>query len=214
MKKFLIGLVVLLGGLIGFIASRPSTYHVERSVEMNAPAPVAFDQVDSLKSWSAWSAWEKLDPAIEKTYEGPERGKGAAYTWRSQKVGVGKMTVLESEPSKHVGLELQFIKPWENTARADFTFEPAGSGTKVTWAMEGHSNFVAKAFGLFMDMDDMIGKDFEKGLAGLKDVSEAAAKKQAEEQAAAQAAAAQAAAAQAAAPEAAPAAGDPAAAKP
>jgi hypothetical protein len=121
------------------------------------------------------------------------------YSWKSEKVGTGKMTTLESEPSKHVGIELKFIAPFENTARADFAFEPAGpEATKVTWSMDGKNNFMGKLFGLFMDMDSMIGKDFEAGLAGLKSVAEADAQKRAAERAAAQAAAAQAAAAQAA----------------
>ena len=138
---------------------------------------------------------------MEKKYEGPERGAGAIYSWKSAKVGEGKMTTLESEPGKHVGIELKFIAPFANTARADFAFEPAGAdATKVTWAMNGKNNFMGKFFSLFMDMDSMIGKDFEAGLGALKTVAEADAQKRAAERAAAEAAAAQAAAAQAAAP--------------
>jgi len=198
MKKVAIGLAVALVALIAFVATRPDTYRVERSQEVATPPEVVFDHVDGYKAWPAWSPWEKQDPAMEKKYEGPERGAGAMYSWKSAKVGEGKMTTLESEPGKHVGIELKFIAPFENTARADFAFEPAGPGaTKVTWSMDGKNNFVGKFFGLFMDMDSMIGKDFEAGLSGLKAVAEADAQKRAAERAAAQAAAAQAAAAQA-----------------
>jgi hypothetical protein len=199
MKKIGIVVGVLVLGLIGFVATRPAHYHVERSQMVAAPADIAFDQIDVLKTWSSWSPWEKQDPSVEKTYSGPERGVGAAYEWSSQKVGKGKMTIVESTPAKRVALELHFIAPFENTARAEFTFAPAAEGTNVTWAMDGDNNFMGKFFGMFMNMDTMIGKDFETGLTGLKTVAEAATKKRAEDQAAAQAAAAQAAAAQAAA---------------
>jgi hypothetical protein len=199
MKKVGIVLGVLLVGLIGFVASRPAHYRVERSQTMAAPPEVAFEQVDTLKTWSSWSPWEKMDPGMDKTYTGPDHGVGAAYEWSSSKAGKGKMTIVESTPGKQVALDLHFIAPFENNAHAEFTFAPAEGGTNVTWAMAGDNNFMGKLFGLFMNMDDMIGKDFETGLSGMKTVAEAAAKKQAEDQAAAQAAAAQAAAAQAAA---------------
>ena len=199
MKKVGIVVGVLVLGLIGFVATRPAQYHVERSQMIAAPADVAFDQVDTLKTWSSWSPWEKMDPAIEKSYSGPEHGVGAAYQWSSQKVGKGTMTITESTPAKQVALDLHFIAPFENTAHATFSFAPAAEGTNVTWAMDGNNNFMGKFFGMFMDMDKMLGKNFEDGLADLKTIAEAATKKKAQDQAAAQAAAAQAAAAQAAA---------------
>ena len=188
--KIVIGIVVVLVALIGFVASRPGHYRVERSQEIAAPAEVIFDHVDAYKAWPEWSPWEKQDPAMEKSYEGPDRGVGAMYSWKSAKVGQGKMTTLESVPGKQVGIELKFIKPYENTTRANFAFEPAGANTKVTWSMDGDSKFMGKLFGMFMDMDSMVGKDFEKGLAQLKTVAEADAQKRAAEQAAAAQAAA------------------------
>jgi hypothetical protein len=214
MKKVGIVLGVLLVGLIGFVATRPGEYRVERSQQIAAPADVAFDQVDVLKCWSSWSPWEKMDPGMDKTYSGPDHGVGASYEWSSSKAGKGKMTIVESSPGKEVALDLHFIAPFENDARADFTFAPTAEGTNVTWAMTGHNNFVGKFFGLFMNMDDMLGKDFESGLSSLGAVAEAAAKKKAEEQAAAQVAAAQAAAQAAAAPAAAGQAGAQPAAEP
>jgi hypothetical protein len=192
MKKVAIGLAIALVALIAFVATRPDTYRVARSQEVAAPADVVFAHVDSYRAWPAWSPWEKQDPAMEKKYEGPERGAGAMYSWKSDKVGAGKMTTLESEAGKHVGIELEFIAPFENTARADFAFEPIGANaTKVTWSMEGKNNFMGKFVGLFMDMDSMIGKDFEAGLNGLKSAAEADAQKRAAEQAAAAGQAAQ-----------------------
>jgi hypothetical protein len=201
--KILLGILVVIVAFLGFVAMRPAHYRVERSTEVAAPAEVVFDHVDAYKAWPEWSPWEKQDPAMEKTYEGPERGVGAMYSWKSSKVGQGKMTTLESVPGKLVGIELKFIAPYQNTTRANFAFEPSGANTKVTWSMDGDNKFMGKLFGLFMDMDSMVGKDFEKGLAQLKTVAEADAQKRAAEQAAAQAAAAQAAAAQAAAAQAA-----------
>ncbi len=180
MKKVAIGLAIALVALLVFVATRPDTYRVERSQEVAAPVDVVFAHVDSYRAWPAWSPWEKQDPAMEKTYEGPERGVGAMYSWQSDKVGAGKMTTLESEAGKHVAIELKFISPFENTARADFAFEPVGANaTKVTWSMNGKNDFMGKFFGLFMDMDSMIGKDFEAGLNGLKRAAEADAQKRA-----------------------------------
>lgn len=176
-KKILIGLAIVVVVLVIFIALQPSTYRVERSATMNAPTPVVFAQVNDFHKWNAWSPWAKLDPAMKQTFEGPPAGTGAVYTWTGNKeVGEGRMTITESHPSDLVKIKLEFLKPFAATSDTVFTFKPEGNQTRVTWTMNGDKNFIAKAFHLFVNIDKMVGGDFEKGLAQMKSVAESAPK--------------------------------------
>jgi hypothetical protein len=176
-RKILIGVAAVIVLLVLVILTRPSTFHVERSIEIAAPPQNAFDQVNDFHAWPAWSPWEKLDPQMKRTHEGSPAGVGAKYAWTgNDQVGEGRMTIEKSERPSTVGIKLEFLKPFEATNTTTFTFAPTPRGSKVTWAMDGENNFMAKAASLFMDMDKMIGADFEKGLAALKSVAEAAPK--------------------------------------
>ena len=178
LKKILIGLLLLLLVLAVIVALQPSQYRVERSVTVAAPPAVVFPQVNELKKWEAWSPWAKMDPAMKQTYEGPAAGTGASYAWAgNNQVGEGRMTITESRPSELIRFHLEFFKPMAGTNTAEFTFKPEGDQTTVTWSMTGDKNFIAKAMCLFMSMDKMVGGQFEKGLADLKSVAEAANKK-------------------------------------
>jgi uncharacterized protein YndB with AHSA1/START domain len=175
--KILIGLAVVIIILVVVIATRPPGFKVERSATINAPPATVFGQVNDFHKWEAWSPWEKMDPAMKKTIEGPPSGTGAKYHWvGNDKVGEGQMEITDSKPAELVKIKLDFIKPMASTSDTLFTFTPEGSGTKVTWTMSGKNNFMAKAFSLVMNMDKMVGGDFEKGLAQMKAVSEAPAK--------------------------------------
>jgi len=202
-KKLLIGLVVVLAVLAGVISTRPDTFSVERSAMVQAAPEFAFAQVNDFHGWGAWSPWDKMDPSMKRTYEGAASGVGAMYSWvGNDKVGEGRMTIEESKQNELVRIKLDFIKPFASTSTTTFTFKPAAEGTQVTWRMEGKNNFVSKAFSMFMNMDKMVGGDFERGLASMKTASETAAavaKKAAEEKAVAEKAAAEKAAAEAAA---------------
>lgn len=196
-KKVLLVVAALIVVFVIVVATRPATFEIKRTGQINAPAEVVFAQVNDFKSWSAWSPWEQLDPGMKRTFNEVPAGVGASYHWASDKDGVGEgnMKITEAKPGEHLGIALDFIKPFEAHNRIDFDFAKAGEGTSVTWKMSGNNNFMAKAMSLFMDMDKMVGPDFEKGLASLKTVSEGAAKKAADEKAAADKAAADAAAA-------------------
>lgn len=173
--KILIALVVIVVGLVAVIALQPARYRVSRSTTIAAPAPVVFAQVNDFHRWTAWSPWEKIDPAMKRTYEGPPAGVGASYTWvGSGEVGEGRMTIVESRPSDLIQVKLEFVKPFAGTGVAEFTFKPEGDRTLVTWSMTGDKNFIAKAIHLVMSMDRMIGDQFDKGLAAMKTVAEAA----------------------------------------
>ncbi len=182
-KKILLGLVAALLALVGFIASRPSAFTVQRTLTMKSEPEYVFFFVNSLYRWSDWSPWNDLDPAMKRTYEGPVLGKGSVYTWSgNDKVGAGRMTIEESRKDEFVRIKLEFIKPFASTNTTTFTIKPVPEGSVVTWAMEGHNDFAGKAASLFMDMDAMIGKDFEKGLAKLRELAEAESAEEREEE--------------------------------
>lgn len=174
LKKILLVLGVLLVAFLAFVATRPDDFQVQRSTHIDAPAAVVFANVNEFPRWAAWSPWEKLDPAMQKEFSGPAAGSGAAYAWKSENdnVGEGRMTILESRPAEFVGIKLDFITPFEATNDIAFSFNPMDGGTHVTWNMSGKNGFAGKLMHVFMDMDKMVGGDFEKGLADLKRVSE------------------------------------------
>lgn len=181
-KKILLGLAVALLALTGFIASRPSTFIVQRSLTMKAAPEYVFPFVNSFYRWADWSPWNDLDPNMKRTYEGPVLGVGSVYTWAgNEKVGEGRMTLEESRKDELVRIKLEFIKPFRATHTTTLTLKPVPEGASVTWTMEGHHGFLGKAASLFMDMDAMVGKDFEAGLARLRILSEAEAQEEVEE---------------------------------
>jgi len=175
-KKVFVGVILVFGGVLAFAAFQPAEYRVERSAEIAATPAVVYDQIDDFESWKAWSPWEKLDPDMKKTFSGPKTGVDASYAWQgNQEVGKGEMKVVQAEPPSSLMMELHFIEPFEATSEVGFVLKPVGADkTQVTWSMAGHNNFVARIFGLFMDMEGMIGADYEKGLAALSTVSVAA----------------------------------------
>jgi uncharacterized protein YndB with AHSA1/START domain len=175
--KIILALVLIVGIFFVVAAFQPKDFRVARSTTIEAPAGTVFDQVNDFHKWETWSPWAKLDPQMKQTFEGPASGTGSSYAWvGNNQVGEGRMTILESRPGELVKIKLEFIKPFAATNTAEFTFKPEGNKTAVDWTMLGEKNLISKAFGLVMNMDKMIGSDFEKGLADLKRVSEAAAK--------------------------------------
>jgi hypothetical protein len=181
LKKIALGLVVLAGGFAAVVATRPSTFHYERSTTVAAPPGAVYALVSDFHRWGSWSPWEKLDPDMKRTFDGAPSGAGAKYAWTgNDKVGEGRMTIEEAKPGESVRIKLEFLKPWAATNSTTFTLQPAGAGVRVIWAMEGTNTFGAKAVGLFMSMDKMIGDDFEKGLAELKRQAESPPEKAAD----------------------------------
>jgi carbon monoxide dehydrogenase subunit G len=176
--KILVVLAVILLAFVVIVALQPADFRVARSTHILAPPTAAFGQVNDIKKWEAWSPWLKLDPNARSSYEGPSAGAGAAMAWAgNNKVGEGRMTITESQPPELVRFRLDFFKPMAGTSTAEFTFKPEGDQTVVTWAMFGKNNFKAKAFGLFVNCDRMIGGQFEKGLASMKSIVEGAMRK-------------------------------------
>ena len=174
----LIAIAVVVVVFAVIVASRPAAFRITRSTTISAPAGTVFAQVNNLHKWEAWSPWVKLDPAAKNTYEGSPAGAGAIFSWSgNNKVGAGRMTITDSQPDNLIRIRLEFLRPFKATNTAEFTFQPEGDQTVVTWSMDGKNNFLAKAFSLFVNCDQMIGGEFEKGLADLKSVAEATAKR-------------------------------------
>jgi len=173
----LLALLVLVGVLLVVILTRPNTFHVERTAVIHAPADVVFARLEDLHKWPDWSPWEKLDPAMQRTFSGADKGVGAVYAWKgNDKVGEGRMTINEAAAPSKLGLQLEFLEPFASTNRTTFELAPADGGTRVRWAMDGPHNFMSKAMCLVMDMDKQVGGDFEKGLASLDAVAQADAR--------------------------------------
>jgi hypothetical protein len=177
-KKILIGIAVVILVFLVVVAMQPADFRITRSTTIAARPEVVFAHVNDFHKWDAWSPWAKLDPAMKQTYEGPPAGVGAIYSWvGNDDVGEGRMTITQSRPSELVGIKLEFLKPFAQVNATEFALKPDGNQTAVTWSMNGTNNFMAKGFGLFMNLDKMVGGDFEKGLAQMKLVAEAAPKK-------------------------------------
>ena len=177
LKKIFIGIAVILVAFVVIVALQPSDFRIVRSTNISAPPATVFAQVNDFHNWEAWSPWAKLDPAAKATFEGPSAGEGAIFRWvGNEEVGEGSMMITESRPSDLIRIKLEFLKPFAATNTAEFTFKPEGNRTAVTWSMFGKNNFIAKAFCLFMNMDKMVGGQFEKGLASMKSVTEATPK--------------------------------------
>jgi hypothetical protein len=163
---------ILLAAVLGFAATRPDTFRVERTATIQASPGEIVPLLTDFHRWSSWSPYEKLDPGMKRTFSGASAGPGAIYEWDGNaKAGAGRMEILESSPSK-VAIQLDFTAPMEGHNRAEFTLEPEGDATRVTWTMHGPSPYVAKVMGVFFNMDTMIGKDFETGLGNLKAIAE------------------------------------------
>jgi uncharacterized protein YndB with AHSA1/START domain len=153
--------------------TKPDTFRVERAATVNAPAEKVFPLISDFRQWMNWSPWEGRDPAMKRSYSGAERGKGAVYAWEGNKnVGCGCMEILEASSPSKIVIKLDFLKPFEAHNTAEFTMLPQGGLTSVVWVMHGPAPFMSKVMHVFMNMDRMIGKDFEAGLANLKTISE------------------------------------------
>lgn len=174
LKKIAHGLLLLIGLFCLVAAFQPKDYVVTRSTVISAPAAVPFSYVNDLHKWQAQiSPYTKLDPAAVFTFAGPSEGPGAALHWAgNSKAGVGTMTITESRPGELVRFRIDFEKPFKSTCYGEYVFSPRNGSTEASWVMRGEKVFVTKAMSLVFNLDRMIGKDFETGLANLKSVSE------------------------------------------
>jgi len=171
----IIAVIVVIGvaALLGLTMTMPNTFRVQRSATMKVPPEKIFPLINDFHQWLAWSPWEKLDPALKRTYSGSSSGPGALYEWEGNKqVGKGRMEITEASPPSKLTLKLDFLKPFEAHNTVDFLLDRQGDSTNVTWAMYGPQGFIFKLMHLVFNMDKMVGKDYEAGLANLKSIVE------------------------------------------
>jgi uncharacterized protein YndB with AHSA1/START domain len=176
MLKLLLVLVAVVGvaivAILVLAAAKPATFHVERSTTIAATPEKIHPLVDDFHNWEQWSPWAHLDPNMQVSYSGATAGPGAVYEWQgNSKVGKGRMEILAVEPTA-TSIKLDFLKPFESHNHSTFALQPEGSGTRVTWTMDGPNTFVSKLMSVFVSMDAMIGKDFDAGLGNLKTAAE------------------------------------------
>ncbi|MDR3402120.1 MAG: SRPBCC family protein [Chthoniobacter sp.] len=178
LKYILLGLLLLVVVFAIVVATRPADFRVARSATIGAPPAIIFDHVSNLHQFQVWSPFAKIDPSAKLTYTGPESGQGASFSWEGNgQSGAGSMTCTECQPNERLGYRLDFLRPFKGTNQVVFSFAPSGDQTTVTWTMTGNYNIVTKAVSVFMDCDKMCGPMFEKGLADLKGLAEAEARK-------------------------------------
>lgn len=166
---WVIGVVGLaLVGFLIYVALQPAEFRIVRVGQIDADPATVFGMVNNMRTWNTWSPWMKLDPNAKLTYEGPEEGVGAGYTWDGKKnMGSGKLSILDSQPHEHVQLKLEFFRPFVCQNYVVFDLDPTPSGTQLTWVMSGRNNFIAKIFDVLINMDKMCGNDFEKGFENM-----------------------------------------------
>ncbi len=164
---------VLLTALLVYSATLPDTFRVARAISIKAAPDKVFALISDLRGWSRWSPYEKKDPGMMKRYSGAPNGAGAAFEWQgSQEVGKGRLEITQALPSSKVTMRLHMLAPIEAENDVEFTLETEGDATHVTWSMQGQMPYISKVFSVFIDMDSMIGTDFETGLASLKSIAE------------------------------------------
>jgi uncharacterized protein YndB with AHSA1/START domain len=173
LKIVAVVVVVLIAGVLILAATKPDTFRIQRAASIKAPPEKVFPLINDFNRWGAWSPWEKKDPTMKRTFGPATSGKGAVYAWEGNKdVGQGRMEIVESVPPSQVAIALDFVRPFESHNIVEFRLEPKGESTNVTWAMQGHTPYFAKIIHLFVNMDRMVGRDFEAGLANLKAAAE------------------------------------------
>ena len=173
LKLILIAVAVAIAAVLVLAAAKPDTFRVQRTASIKAPPEKIFPLIDNLRDNAKWSPYYKKDPAMKGAYRGPESGSGAQFDFDGNKdVGSGRVTITDSAPPGNVTMRLQMFKPFAADNVVEFTLAPRGETTDVTWAMQGKLPYLAKIVHLFLDVDSMVGRDFEAGLANLKAIVE------------------------------------------
>jgi uncharacterized protein YndB with AHSA1/START domain len=172
-----VALAIAIAIILILAATKPDTFSVQRATTVKAPPEKLFSLINDFHQWGTWSPWENKDPGMKRSYSGAASGRGAVYGWDGNKnVGSGRMEIIDTSPASKIVIKLDFLKPFEAHNTAEFTMLPQGDAinvtTNVTWRMHGPAPFMSKVMQVFMNMDTMIGKDFEIGLANLKKLTE------------------------------------------
>ena len=166
-------LAIAIAIILILAATKPDRFSVQRATTVKAPPEKIFSLINDFHQWGAWSPYENKDPAMKRSYGGAASGEGAVHAWEGNKnVGSGRMEILDSSAPSKIVIKLDFSAPFEAHNTAEFTMLPQGDATNVTWLMHGPLPYIGKIMHVFINMDRMVGKDFEIGLANLKRLTE------------------------------------------
>lgn len=166
-------LAIAIAAVLVLAATKPNALRVQRAITIKAPADRIFPLINDFHQWVTWSPYENKDPAMKRTYSGAGSGKGAVYDWEGNKnVGSGRMEILDTSAPSKIVIKLDFFKPIEGHNTAEFTMLPQGDVTNLTWVMHGPAVLMTRVMQVFINLDHMIGRDFEVGLANLKQLTE------------------------------------------
>jgi uncharacterized protein YndB with AHSA1/START domain len=172
-KIIVIIIAVLVVAILIYAATKPDTFRCERSALIQAPPEKLFALINDFHQWRAWSPYEKLDPAMQRSFSGATTGKGSVYSWEgNSKAGTGSIAITDTNPPGKIVMKLDMLKPFEGHNIVEFTLQPSGAATQITWAMNGPASYLSKLAGVFLNMDKMVGGQFAEGLANLKAVAE------------------------------------------
>lgn len=169
----LAAIVIVIALVVIAAALRPSEFRIARSLPMNATPARIFPYINNLHAFQEWNPYKDKDPKARNEFSGPEAGPGAVFHWTGDgNVGEGIMTIVSCAPDSRVNVDLEFLKPFPGHNAVEFSLSPQAVGTVVTWSMAGKYALFPKIVGLFINMDQMIGGDFEHGLSRLKKLVE------------------------------------------
>lgn len=172
LKAILLTVAVVIAALLAYAAFKPDSFRLSRSATIAAPPEKVFALINDLRRFNEWNPFARMEPTVAITYDASSAGVGGAYHWKGEKTGEGRMQITESIPAQRVTARLDFSKPFEAHNVVDFSVQPQGSGSTVTWAMHGPMPYLNRLMTVFFDMDKSVGKDFEAGLTNLKALAE------------------------------------------
>jgi hypothetical protein len=173
LKKILITLIAIIVAFLIFVATKPSEISIERSIVISKSPQKIYPLINNQMKWSEWSPWNGLDGNIEEFFGGATEGLGSYYKWNGNDlVGAGTSTIVENQQDNFVKFKWDFEKPMKATYFSEFKLAKQEGGVQVTWTMYGKRDFISKLAGLFMDCEEKVGGEFEKGLKNLKDLAE------------------------------------------
>jgi hypothetical protein len=165
--------VIVVAGVLGYAATLPKDYSVSRSASIEAPPEKIFILINDIKNFNEWNPFAKQDPTIVISYNGPQSGKGAGYSWDSKgKAGKGSLAITDAASPSRINMRLDMEKPMEGHPNVVFALEPKGAATEVTWTMAGPHPYISRIISTIFNMDKMIGGVFAAGLSDLKALAE------------------------------------------
>ncbi len=174
MRKFFIFLAALIGIALAAVlilgAIEPTDIVVSRSILIKAPKDSVFEQIVQFRKWPNWSPWNQLDSTMKMSYIGTDGETGSGYHWvgDEDKVGEGEMKNMAMNGTQ-MEYELHILKPMQMDATGMLVVkDTTKENVKVTWNLKKHTSFPLNAMGMFINMDKLLGKDFENGLGSMK----------------------------------------------